>query len=299
MRIYNATDEWNSEADFDAIKIDVTDTSSNYQSKLLLLEVSGVPKFSVRKDGLVDAKSMVIEQDLGFGYTVKIDGEVISPTDKPIILWEGTGVPITSVCADAVTESGCNNIPTCTWTAGYDCSALALNVCGDYAGCTVEPYYCEDYDDLSCPGAPCSLEGDMSLCSNFDGDEEGCNSYAGECTWGDGLCTGEYANGNNNCVGGQIGDFCDGGEYLDSCSGPDWTDYSDITLLLPQPDPLNNEYSSVHFIKNYSPTASSLFITSILNTNNGDLEDSFLLPFGEGSFFVHVGSGQWLALELI
>ena len=50
--IYQLTDTWNDGATtFNGIKLDVTDTASAADSKLLDLQVGGVSRFSVDKDG--------------------------------------------------------------------------------------------------------------------------------------------------------------------------------------------------------------------------------------------------------
>lgn len=52
--IFNLTDTWNDGgATFDAIKMDVTDTASATDSRLLNLSVGGVEKFIVNKNGQV------------------------------------------------------------------------------------------------------------------------------------------------------------------------------------------------------------------------------------------------------
>ncbi len=66
--IYAMSDTWNSGATtFDAIAMDVTDTSSASASRLLSLTVSTANRFAVRKDGLVT--QAVTSASFSFGTT--------------------------------------------------------------------------------------------------------------------------------------------------------------------------------------------------------------------------------------
>lgn len=65
MNIYEMTQTWNDAGSvFDAIGMDVTDTASDAESKLLNLKVGGASKFSVRKDGQVNLDSILFSDDV-------------------------------------------------------------------------------------------------------------------------------------------------------------------------------------------------------------------------------------------
>lgn len=61
MNIYGMTDTWNQGATvFDAIKMNVTDSNSDAESALLRMQVGGVDKFTVRKDGRISATGDIL-----------------------------------------------------------------------------------------------------------------------------------------------------------------------------------------------------------------------------------------------
>ena len=63
--IYQLTDTWNSGATtFNGIKIDVTDTASAADSKLLDLQIGSVSKFNVGKDGVVASAGLILDPAL-------------------------------------------------------------------------------------------------------------------------------------------------------------------------------------------------------------------------------------------
>src|SRR5690349_20701146 len=53
QNLYNMTDTWTDASTYTAIKLNVTDTSSNAASLLMDLQVGGVSQFSVSKAGVI------------------------------------------------------------------------------------------------------------------------------------------------------------------------------------------------------------------------------------------------------
>lgn len=62
--IYDMADTWTDGSTYTAIKMNVTDTSSNAASKLLDLQVGGVSKFAVDKDGVITSANGTLVSDM-------------------------------------------------------------------------------------------------------------------------------------------------------------------------------------------------------------------------------------------
>ena len=92
-KIYNLTDTWTDGATaFDAIKINVTDTASAAESKLIDLQVGGVSQFKVDKDGnLTNAGTIAGLENV----------DNTSDEDKPVSTLQATAIGVVQSDIDA------------------------------------------------------------------------------------------------------------------------------------------------------------------------------------------------------
>jgi len=97
--LYDLTDTWNNVATtFDAIKINVTDTNSATASKLLDLQVGGVSKFKVQKDGDVTADRLTVTKTTANAPAISSTGYSLTGSNATSLVdlagtWNTSGTP--------------------------------------------------------------------------------------------------------------------------------------------------------------------------------------------------------------
>jgi hypothetical protein len=273
MKIYNMTDSWTNGSNYNAIKMNVTDTSSGDSSKLINLLIDGNEKFSVRKDGLLDAKRVMVSGQLSFGVTT-ISGVAIPENCPPVIIYDPSGVAVVTDCSTLEDSISCGVVDGCTWIAAHDCADnVSQGPCDGAYGCTWTNYYCEDFgDEVGCTAINgCGWSATASPCSEFNNNQAGCEAEP-TCTWDDPNCTGSY-----DIYG------CEGGEIEATCSGGVTTDYTDVTLELGTP-----ENPTTYFIHNSHDDYVCL--------SKDAMDNLIFIASNAAAMVTHIGNGQWLKI---
>jgi hypothetical protein len=120
QNIYDLTDTWNNVAvTFASIKMNVTDTSSAAGSLLIDLQVGGVSKFSVRKDGVLTVGSVALSGVTGLGTGVATALAIaVGSAGAPVVnggalgtpssgtLTNATGLPVSGITSSTSTALG-------------------------------------------------------------------------------------------------------------------------------------------------------------------------------------------------